>query len=57
MSIVAGKKENKHKPHTHDQAKITGDKASTLNTKAKSTKIGSKETESNILIADNNGWC
>ena len=45
--------------HTHDGDKIkTADKASILNTKAKSTKIGLKETESNrVSIADNNEWC
>ena len=43
----------------HDDDKIkTADKASILNTKAKSTKVGLKETESNrVSIADNNEWC
>ena len=33
------------------------DKASTLNTEAKATKLGLKETESNrVSIADDNEW-
>ena len=50
---------NKRHTHTHTMEKIkTADKASILNTKAKSTKVGLKETESNrVSIADNNEWC
>ena len=46
-------------PHTHTMNKIkTAGKASILNTKAKSTKIGLKETESNrVSIADDNEQC
>jgi hypothetical protein len=55
---MSNRKENstKHKAHTHDDDKIkTADKASILNTKAKSTKIGLKETESNrVSITDDN---
>jgi len=36
----------------------TANKASILNTKAKSTKTGLKEMEVNrVLIADNDEWC
>ena len=43
---------------THDDKIKTADKASILNRKAKSTKVGLKERESNrVLIADNNEWC
>ena len=41
--------------HTNDDKIKTTNKASILNKKAKSTKIGLKETESNrVSIADNN---
>ena len=59
MSNRCRKKENTH-THTHDDNKIkTANKASSiLNTKAKSMKIGLKETECNrVSIADDYGWC
>ena len=43
--------------HNDDKIKLPTRLCSTLNTKAKSTKIGSKETESNrVSIADDNDW-
>ena len=46
------------KKKTFNHGMKTADKASISNTKAKSTEIGLKETESNrVLIADDNGGC
>ena len=60
-----GARQRKHtqqKPQqrqTYNDDKIkTANKASILNRKARSTKVGLKERESNrVSIADNNEWC
>ena len=51
--------DKENKTHAHNDNKIkTADKASILKTKAKSTKVDLKETESNrVSIANDGEWC